>query len=229
MQVTFIKHSCFFIESESFSLLFDYVDGVIPGQRNREKPLFVFASHRHGDHFSPKIPQAVEGFKQVFYILSDDIPPEQTAWPNVWRMKPYDELKTEFFTIKTLRSTDEGVAFLLNRGEKWLYHAGDLNCWKWEGEPLSYNQQMEDNYRKELQQLAGLPILAAFVPLDPRQDAYYDLGMAQFLQAAPNAHYVFPMHMWGDYDIIRRYESTHGSVLQKISRDGQVFVFQEDF
>ena len=41
--------------------------------------------------------------------------------------------------IRTLKSTDEGVAFLVEAEGKSIYHAGDLNWWYWEGEPLSWN------------------------------------------------------------------------------------------
>ena len=37
--------------------------------------------------------------------------------------------------IRTLRSTDEGVAFVVHYAGKTIYHAGDLNWWHWEGEP----------------------------------------------------------------------------------------------
>ncbi len=38
--------------------------------------------------------------------------------------------------IRTLRSTDEGVAFVVHYAGKTIYHAGDLNWWHWKkGEP----------------------------------------------------------------------------------------------
>ena len=33
------------------------------------------------------------------------------------------------------KSTDECVAFLIETEGKWIYHAGDLNNWVWDGEP----------------------------------------------------------------------------------------------
>ena len=52
MKVTFIKHSSYFVELHSCCLLFDYTEGAVP---ETEKPLYVFASHSHGDHFSPAV------------------------------------------------------------------------------------------------------------------------------------------------------------------------------
>ena len=53
MRVTFLGHSGFLMESESVCLLFDWSEGELPPLP--EKPLFVFASHRHQDHFQPRI------------------------------------------------------------------------------------------------------------------------------------------------------------------------------
>ena len=50
MKVTFLCHSCFLVELETCSLLFDWYTGPIP-EIDRSKPLYVFASHHHGDHY----------------------------------------------------------------------------------------------------------------------------------------------------------------------------------
>ena len=52
MKVTFIYHSSYFVELDHCCLLFDYYQGDIP---QVGKPLYVFASHSHPDHFSPAI------------------------------------------------------------------------------------------------------------------------------------------------------------------------------
>ena len=51
MKVTFIHHSSFLVETESRYLLFDYFQGELPDMKD-DKPLYILASHRHGDHFS---------------------------------------------------------------------------------------------------------------------------------------------------------------------------------
>ncbi len=56
MKVTFILHSGYFVELDSCCLLFDYWRGDIP---QSDKPLYVFASHHHEDHFSPEVFKAV--------------------------------------------------------------------------------------------------------------------------------------------------------------------------
>ena len=74
MKVTFLYHSSYFVEMDTCCLLFDYYQGDIP---QVDKPLYVFASHSHGDHFSPVIFQLAQGGKEVHYLLSDDISPLQ--------------------------------------------------------------------------------------------------------------------------------------------------------
>ena len=54
MKITYIHHSSFLVEMEQIALLFDYFEGEIPEIR-QDQLLIVFASHRHGDHFSPGI------------------------------------------------------------------------------------------------------------------------------------------------------------------------------
>ena len=50
MKVTYISHSGFLIETKNCLFLFDYYEGKIP-PLSQEKPLFIFVSHWHSDHF----------------------------------------------------------------------------------------------------------------------------------------------------------------------------------
>lgn len=52
MRVTFLAHDGFLIELDSVCLLFDWWKGALPPLP--DKPLLVFVSHRHADHFSRK-------------------------------------------------------------------------------------------------------------------------------------------------------------------------------
>lgn len=54
MTITYIHHSGYLLETEQALLLFDFVEGALP-PLDPAKDLFVFVSHRHEDHFSPKI------------------------------------------------------------------------------------------------------------------------------------------------------------------------------
>ena len=54
MKVQYIGHSGFLVTMESCCLLFDYYTGTIP-KLPGDRPLYVFSSHRHQDHFDPEI------------------------------------------------------------------------------------------------------------------------------------------------------------------------------
>lgn len=227
MKVTFIQHSSYFVELEDCCLLFDYWQGDIP---QSDKPLYVFASHHHEDHFSTEVFKEARPGRQVHFILSKDIferrVPEDLRGATLF-VKPHQTYELEGMKVATLKSTDEGVAFLIECGGKRIYHAGDLNCWVWEGAPKWQNDQMKQVYKDELRLLEGKNIDVAFVPLDPRQDSDFDLGMRYFFEAA-GAEYVFPMHMWGDYTVVPLFKGTptyreYAPHVMDVKEPGQVF------
>ena len=72
MKITYIHHSSFLVELEHVSMLFDYYAGQLPEIR-KDRPLVVFASHFHGDHFAPVIFDLAKDREDVNYVLSKDI------------------------------------------------------------------------------------------------------------------------------------------------------------
>ena len=73
MKITYIHHSSFLVEMEQIALLFDYFEGEIPEIR-QDQLLIVFASHRHGDHFSPGIFESDQFFgagRGIFFSEGD--------------------------------------------------------------------------------------------------------------------------------------------------------------
>ncbi len=214
MQITYIGHSSFLVELKETLLLFDYYEGSLP-KFPHGKRLYVFASHRHPDHFNPEIFSLSQETESIFFILSDDIwecrvPKELRA--HTVRLKPNESYSPENITVRTFKSTDEGVAFLVECEGKTIYHAGDLNDWRWMGEPENWNRQMAENYRSYIEPLRDMQIDAAFIPLDPRQEDYYALGMDYFLSLnTSRGEYerIYPMHCWEDYNIIDRWLREH--------------------
>lgn len=207
MKVQYIFHSGFLVETAAGYYLFDYYKGDLP-RLDTDKPMVVFSSHSHGDHYNPEVFSILKemGMKDIFAVLAKDIPPRNhPADIEVLRADagqtyplPHGE------QLETLLSNDSGVAFLLTAAEGVIYHAGDLNDWTWDGESEQDNQQMRDSYRQEIDKLKGRRIDIAFVPLDPRQEMYYAEGMKYFL-AQVGAGKVYPMHYWEDPGIIRQF------------------------
>ena len=86
MKVTYIHHSSFLVETDENYFLFDYFEGELP-EFKEDKPLLVFASHRHGDHFSPVIFELAGKHKKTGFVLSDDIWKESAgriSWKNLF-------------------------------------------------------------------------------------------------------------------------------------------------
>lgn len=254
MTITYIHHSGYLLETDRALLLFDFVEGTLP-ELAPEKDLFVFVSHRHEDHFSPKIFDLAVSHPNIRFILSDDI------WQNkvpdhlhglTWFMDPGKVLKLKEgggLRVTAFKSTDEGVAFMVETGVNpashsdaiqtgssccesfTIYHAGDLNNWRWNGEPLAWNNNMSTNYHRELDKIkaSGFHPDIAMVPLDSRQEDLFYLGLDDFMKTV-GAKMVFPMHFWEDFSVIPALKKLDCSAeyrdrVADIERGGQSFEY----
>ncbi len=228
LKVTYIRHSGFLVETDSAYLLFDYWTGTMPSLVY-DKDLYVFASHAHHDHYSKDIYRLESKCKRVNYILSSDIKEADSFWKQAEHVdffEPHQEKKVGDCQVSTLTSTDEGVAFLIKIGDLSIYHAGDLHWWDWPGDPDDWNRQMGEAYKEQINLIKGEKFDLAFVVLDPRQEASGGLGLAHFLKNV-GADHVFPMHLWEDYDLIRRFKKEYADLdtdsLIDITGPGQTF------
>lgn len=212
MDIKYIYHSGFLVETADCYYLFDYYKGTLPNLK-QDKPIFVFASHNHQDHYNPKIFQLLQklGMRKITAVLAKDIPSKKYPLGdiNCIRVKAYQTYELGCNTIvKTLLSTDAGVAFLISCPEGIIYHAGDLNDWVWEGESDQYNKQMTGSYRHEINllrdMLAGKNVEVAFIPLDPRQEKDYANGVLYFLKQIA-VKQVFPMHYWEKPEVVEQF------------------------
>ena len=208
LTVTYIKHSGFLIETANSYLLFDYWQGKLP-ELQYDKELYIFSSHAHHDHYTKDIFKLENKCQRVVYVLSSDIKRASSFWKkaeNVIFMKPHEEKEIDDCVISTLKSTDEGVAFLVKTD----------------------NKMMEQLYKAEMEYLKAEKIDCAFVVLDPRQEESGSLGMEYFIKNV-GAHFIFPMHCWEQYDIIEKYKKDvdrkflTGQIMN-ITAPGQQFV-----
>ena len=205
MKVTYIHHSGFLVETKRNYYLFDYESGEIP-TLEIDKPIYVLSSHSHSDHYNPDIFKILNNLemKHIKAILSDDIEtPKNVDTLHVLANQCYELAMN--LKLTTYKSTDLGVAFLLEEDGTLIYHAGDLNDWIWEEESEAYNQQMTIDYRHEIQQLSKdlnhREIDVAFVVLDPRQEQDYARGICYFMEHI-TSKVVYPMHYWNQPEII---------------------------
>ena len=214
MKVSYIGHSGFAVELAGCTLLFDYYQGVFPPFA-LDKPLYVFASHAHQDHFNFAIFGLGKAHPNVTYILSRDIKRKWSAAGFARHgvsKETYDALvflgahETKRFgplCVETFASTDAGVAFLISACGETIFHAGDLNDWVWEGEPPEENQAMTARFQAEVGRLSGRRIDAAFLVLDPRQEADFAQGFDYFMRHTDTVR-AYPMHFWNDFSVFAR-------------------------
>lgn len=208
MQITYIYHSGFLIETAASYYIFDYWKGELPAL-NPDKPVVVFSSHAHKDHYEPKVFDLLkeQGMKDIYAVLGKDIPKDR--YPE--GIECLRTLAHKTFTLPhgeelyTLQSTDAGVAFLLTCEDGIIYHAGDLNDWIWHGESEESNAAMHQFYLRELNLIADKHIDVAFVPLDARQTKYCFDGMFGFLSTVKDVKTLYPMHYWEKNELIDQF------------------------
>ena len=222
MNVTYIHHSGFLIETNRFYYLFDYESGDLP-YLNTDKPIYVLSSHSHQDHYNSHIFSLLKnkGMKYIKAILSDDI--EIPKDVDTLQVSPHNTYELDKnLKLFTLKSTDLGVAFLIEDEELLIYHAGDLNDWIWEDESEEYNQQMTTDYQHEIyilsKQLNNRIIDLAFVVLDPRQEKDYDKGICYYIENI-ETHIIYPMHYWDQPSIIDQFINEHPQYINKIYKE----------
>lgn len=209
LKITYLYHSSFAVETPGHVLIFDYfkdmprgaglTQGVINPAEFAGRNVTVFASHRHPDHFSKVMFGWRGAIPGICYVLSEDIRSDEPAE----RMGPGETRSFNGMTVRTLKSTDEGVAFLVKTDGFCIYHAGDLNWWRWNENSEAENRQMEAEYKREIKKLCGEKINLAFLPVDPRQGEDAMLGISFFLQTV-GAERIVPMHSFGNPEFFDR-------------------------
>ena len=223
MKLTYIHHSCFLVETESASLLFDYTEGEVP-PFSQHKSLYIFSTHRHADHFSEKIFSLAQEVEKVSYLLSFDIPKERVPHAvekNVHYLASNISFELDGLKIKTFKSTDEGIALVIEVEGKTFYYAGDLNHWHWEGEPDWWNLQMAKDYLAEVKKLPKKLDLA-FVPVDPRLGKSFSLGSLELLAHA-EVSLLVPMHFWTDFSVCEKLQVQTPTKILQITHKNQTW------
>lgn len=200
MRITYLGHSGFLLETEAFDLIFDYYTGDLPTLSDKKETV-VFVSHNHYDHMNPAIFKICAPGKRVQYVLSSDVPPSLPReygveeFLSVEPAKLY-RLKGGRLRVRTLRSTDAGVAFLVTTEQETIFHAGDLNLWLWDGMSEEEVYAMTKTYRQYIAALRGTEIDVAFLPLDNRQGQYAFLNIDYCMRHFHICRCI-PMHYFG--------------------------------
>jgi L-ascorbate metabolism protein UlaG (beta-lactamase superfamily) len=155
VQITFLNHSGFAVETDSKVLVFDYYkdpSGTVKAYSQvGRKPLWFFVSHWHEDHFNRSIGQ----FGGAQYIVNEDVRLKDIPADRFHAMKLYETLPLGDTTVTQYGSTDEGGSFLVETDGLKIFHAGDLNWWHWLGDTDENNAEAKGNFDREMKHLAG--------------------------------------------------------------------------
>ena len=112
MKITHIYHSGFVIELDSTVLIFDWYSGELP-DFDPGKKVFVFVTHGHADHYSPKIWTLRSRYEKICYILDCCTAPEQKG-DNIFHVQPGRHYRIRNTLVYAIRSNDEGVAYVVS-------------------------------------------------------------------------------------------------------------------
>ena len=224
LQITYIFHDCFLVELSNCSIIFDYWkdpnnphDGLPLFLRNieKEKPLYIFVSHHHKDHYSKRIFEWERFFHNIRYILSNDvvklarhiIAPDslytgiKPSAEKVTILKKGDCFKDSLITVEAFGSTDIGNSYYLEVGlgsgkNISVFHAGDLNAWLWKDESTPEEVDLAlKNYLDIISEIKEKhpQIDVVMFPVDSRIGTDYAEGARLFVREI-DVRYFFPMH-----------------------------------
>lgn len=219
MKVYYVYHSCFIVETKNSFLMFDYFknnkdiksdfkfEELLEEIFNSTKPFYIFASHSHQDHFNHDIFSLIKVKSNTYYILSSDIKLYNNV-NNIYVAKLNSENKLNNLTINTFGSTDEGVSFLINDDGTFIFHAGDLNWWKWPDDTMEEEKEMENAFKSIIDDILKLQakIDIAFFPVDRRLEQNYSCGGEYFIEKLQPKVFI-PMHFWDSFQTTKDFKN----------------------
>jgi L-ascorbate metabolism protein UlaG (beta-lactamase superfamily) len=200
--VMYLGNAGWAVKTTNRLLIFDYIEyerkadepsllnGHISPEEIKNRHVFVFVTHDHVEHFTPAIYEWKKSLQNIEYIFG--FKPQETP-EFITVMNPREEKTIEGLTIKTIASTDAGVAFLVQVDGLVIFHTGDHT---------NRTKDLEKSFSDEIDYLAGMGLSTdlAFISIKGcgfrdaeavKTGVYYALQKLQ-----PKT--VFPMHASGD-------------------------------
>jgi L-ascorbate metabolism protein UlaG (beta-lactamase superfamily) len=167
-KIYYLGHSAWAVETQRHYLLFDCVDenvsdglplakGGVSLDLLKDKQVYIFFSHRHHDHNSPRLHRQSIKSGIGFTFLGDYSSSDADSTLSVKPRKCYE---VGDIAVYTAGSTDAGVCFFVKADGLGIFHAGDNADW---GDGDAANAL----YYKEIDYIAGLGFATdlAFVPV----------------------------------------------------------------
>lgn len=233
MKIRYIFHDCFTISTPEVQMIFDYwMNDPVANQSqsedkdqegNRElpvfidsldpeKPLYVFVSHSHKDHFTYRIFEFATRFRDIRYIMSREAMKRcrhimsptsvykgcKISASHVVGLSKGEDWSDSRLHVHALGSTDIGVSFMIDCAGRRIFHAGDFNAWLWLDESTPEEiRQARNKFNTVLDDIiahnAGRHIDVAFFPVDSRIGSGYFEGAREFVRRLDIGIF-FPMH-----------------------------------
>lgn len=219
MELTYLYHSGFVVETNRCVLVFDYwmdpahvMDRLV--NPCGDKHVYVFVSHFHSDHFNKQIFAWREANPRTAftYLLSRDILDHHRATQEVadaW-MEKGDRWHDHTISVTATGSNDSGVSWVVEVEGKRLFHAGDLCNWYARffsdntpetiySHELGIRVNPTEEERRFLQELDDIrevcpTIDIAMFPEDGRIGNGYTLGARQLISRL-RVKLLVPMHL----------------------------------
>lgn len=185
--VQWIYHSGILVETEHRAFLFDYFEGELP---KIEKPLSVFISHFHKDHFNPEVYR----LNAEHFFVSKDVA-KRSDWEGLTVLAPGDRATLDDLEVLAFDSTDCGNSFLVRADGMSLFFAADLNRWIWEEDTEAERREMQRRFTAALKEVSKHEVDLGLFPLDPRLEAEAAVGTQEFLDLV-RPKYFLPIHYW---------------------------------
>lgn len=194
----FLHHSGFMLELERMILVFDYYLDPLKRLEDRlekkDKPVYFFVSHVHGDHFN----RAIRKFEKRAsgYFLHRDCHLALADESLLHEMDVGETVNEGPLSVHMYGSTDAGGSYMVEAEGLTIFHAGDLNWWHWAGEGDSENREARDWFFRELSCIKEKEVDIAMLPVDARQQAAREWGVKAYLSHF-SAGLLIPMHAFG--------------------------------
>ena len=167
--IWYLRHSGWVIKTKNHFLIFDYFEfperikpveaslasGYIDPEKIKGQNVCVFVSHGHGDHYHEGMYGWREKIPGIEFVLGFQPPAAKGKYRYIG---PRLEETLDGMKISTIKSTDEGVAFLVEVDGLTIYHSGDH---------ANGHAECSKQYKNEIDYLAqrGLAMDRAFFPI----------------------------------------------------------------
>jgi L-ascorbate metabolism protein UlaG (beta-lactamase superfamily) len=236
-ELQYLQHSGWLIKTPGHVLLFDYVESLSPTNQLPadlrlsansfdQRPVVVFVSHGHADHFFPGLAAWAAKRPGIRFVVGWS----GSGLPNAKIMQPREVWSSDGLSVAAIASTDEGVGLLVSADGLTVFHGGDHARWV---DAIDEPFMAEIRWLEQQKQQIDIALFAAATggPCELRP-AIWQGVQAAARELAPRV--LIPMHVGcaERLDIYERFRAQVGPELPSTrvvapSRLGQKFRYED--